>query len=106
MLPKLGIEPRASDFSALHATVWVNFLFAGSLRTLDPYMAMLLFIHGLENFLYASEWCVNSKKFCNPCRIYRMRLHSGTTQLCQMIKMFHWKEWNRSRFASLDTMNW
>ena len=32
----VGIEPKASDFHALHATIWANSLFAGSFRALDP----------------------------------------------------------------------
>ena len=39
MLPLVEIEPRA--FHALHATVWANSLFAGSLRTLNPCIVML-----------------------------------------------------------------
>ena len=27
MLPLVGVEPRASDFYALHATIWANSLF-------------------------------------------------------------------------------
>ena len=33
MLPQVRVEPRASDFYALHATVCANSLFAGSLKT-------------------------------------------------------------------------
>ena len=29
MLPPVGVEPRASDFYALHATVWAYSIFAG-----------------------------------------------------------------------------
>ena len=45
MLPPGRIEPRASDFHVLHATVWANSLFAGSLRPLDPYIATLYWFH-------------------------------------------------------------
>ena len=44
MWPPVGIEPRASDFNALHATAWANSLFAGSLRPLDLYIVMLLIL--------------------------------------------------------------
>ena len=36
MLYPVEVEPRTSDFYVLHATVWANSLFAGSLRLLDP----------------------------------------------------------------------
>ena len=41
MLPLVGIEPRASDFHALYATVWANSPFAGSPRLLGPCIVML-----------------------------------------------------------------
>ena len=41
ILPPLGSEPRSSDFTALHAIIWANSLFAGSLSFLDPYRDML-----------------------------------------------------------------
>ena len=50
MLPPVGIESRASDFHALHATVWANFTFAGSLRPLDPCVVMLYWFLDLEIF--------------------------------------------------------
>ena len=51
LLPPVGIEPRASGFHALHATVWANSLFAGSLRPLDPHIVILYWFLDLENFL-------------------------------------------------------
>ena len=51
MIPLVGVEPRASDFQPLHVTVWVNSLFAGSLRPLDPYIIMLYWFLDSENFL-------------------------------------------------------
>ena len=53
MLPLMGIKPRASDFNALHATVWANSLFAGSLILLDPYVVMLHWF--LKKFLESIE---------------------------------------------------
>ena len=50
MLPLVGIEPKASDFHALHATVWANSLFAGSLRHLDNHIVMIYRLLDLENF--------------------------------------------------------
>ena len=44
MLHPVGIEPRASNFNALHATVWTNPLFAGSIKPLDPYIVMLYWL--------------------------------------------------------------
>ena len=41
MLTPVGIEPRVSHFNTLHTTVWANSLFAGSLKTLNPYIVML-----------------------------------------------------------------
>ena len=51
MLPPVGVEPRASDFKTLHATVWANCLFAESLTSLDPYIySHALLIVGLRQF--------------------------------------------------------
>ena len=44
MLPPVGIEPRASDFHTLHATVWANFPFAGSLQTFSSLYGHALLI--------------------------------------------------------------
>ena len=41
MLPLVGIEPKASDFHALHATVWANSPFARCLRPLVSHIATL-----------------------------------------------------------------
>ena len=53
--PKVKCYPqwnwtRASDFHALHVTVWAISPFAGSLRPLDPYVVMLYSFLDLENF--------------------------------------------------------
>ena len=41
MLPPVGVEPETNDFLALHTTMLANFLFAGSLRSSDPYVVLL-----------------------------------------------------------------
>ena len=51
MLPPVGIEPRTSNFNAVHATVWANSLFAGSLKPLNPYIVLLYWFLHLQNFL-------------------------------------------------------
>ena len=51
----MGVEPKASDFQALHATDWANFPFAGSLRPLDPHTAMQIWFLDFENFLESIE---------------------------------------------------
>ena len=53
-IPPVGVEPSASDFNALHATIWPNSLFAGSLRRSDLY-SHDLFILGLRDFLQFIE---------------------------------------------------
>ena len=40
MLPAVAVQPRTSDFHALHAIVWADSPFAGSLSPLDPYIAI------------------------------------------------------------------
>ena len=52
MLPPVGIEPKASDFHVLHATVWANSPFAGSLRPLDAYIVMLYWFLDLERIFW------------------------------------------------------
>ena len=74
MLPLVGIEPRASDFHALHDTVWANSLFAGRLRPLDPYIAMLIL--GLREIFVIFWFSRDYVEF------YRMHLHLGKTIGC------------------------
>ena len=47
MLPLVGFEPRAYDFTTLCAIVWANTLFAGSFKTFRSIYnhALLLNIH-------------------------------------------------------------
>ena len=44
MLPLVGVEPRFSGFNALHVTVYVNSLFAGSLKTFRSSYSQALLI--------------------------------------------------------------
>ena len=49
MLPPVEVEPRASDFHALHASIWTNSLFTESPRPLDLYIVMLC---GFRDFFW------------------------------------------------------
>ena len=127
MLPPVGVEPRASDFNVLHATVWANSLFAGSFRTLGPYIIMLYWFLDLEIFEIDSTWQYTvqgsralrlpaNRELAQPvacralksdalgstptgssilldiffvfswvCRIYKIHLHLGKTQISSYV---------------------
>ena len=85
MLPQVRVEPRASNFYALHATVCANFLFPGSLRLLDPHMIMLyssFFIFGFRfHRFYGITRELNKSSSRGPYHQFQVTFMHGQ-QLC------------------------
>ena len=89
MLPPMGSEPRVSDFTALHATIWANSISWKSLAFRSLYIHALLILGLGQIFGINTAWLY----------IYRMHLYLGKTQLFP----FHAYESSTSLFDQVST---